>query len=122
MKDFDAARPEVPVEDRQCRFRGLVLTARRAVRPEALAAFRDAAPGSAAQDLLDYEAFISAALEPESASEWGRMRADESDPVSLQEVEDMVRWLVERASGRPTSAPSHSTRGRTPAEDTSKAA
>lgn len=114
MKNFDEERQPVrPVEERQFVLRGVTLTVRPRLRPEAMATLEDAGDHvSSLTVLAEVDKGMRMLLVPEDHDKWEAIRQNDDDPVSLDEMMAVTAWVIEVESGRPTMAPSASTDGR----------
>lgn len=119
MKDFDATRSRTR-EDRTFRLAGETFVARAKVRPEKLIAFDeladlgDDAPISETMRLIDE--VLTALIDPadDALVRYQKIRESE-DPemaVGVDDLRDVLDWLMEVITGRPTGSPSDSTSGR----------
>lgn len=95
------------------------------VRPEVLAEWEDDDEGGddgaiAAIERLDRR--ILGFLEPQDRDRWTALRQKEDSAVPFVQLREIVRWMVETQSSRPTETPSASAAGRgsTAASSTAK--
>jgi hypothetical protein len=122
VKDFDvqrAARRDKSVDDRSFVIAGETFVRRAAVRPEVLNGFDRVeadSPNSVTLTVMD-EMFLELVEGGEDGGEaedrYRALRAS-TDPETLLTLEDLsevVEWLVEEQVGRPTGSPSDSSRG-----------
>lgn len=112
MKDFDEARRARAEQDREFTIGGERFVMRAGVRPEALTAYEQLQPGTgSAKTLSVIDELVMAFVEPEddASGRWTRLRERDADPVTLQDLQQLVEWLVEGQTGRPTVPPSPST-------------
>lgn len=59
-----------------------------------------------------YDQTILAFMEPGQDEKWQKVRnADAENPLSVQDLSDLIQWLFEEVSGRPTEQPSGSSNG-----------
>ena len=119
MKNFD----DMLSKDREFTVRGETFEWRD-VRPEVLTQFDDDEPEGADEkvvwDVID--ARILQFLSPEDQKRWKELRAREERPVTIAQMNELVTWLIESQTGRPTVQPSPSEVGRGRTAATSKAA
>lgn len=87
----------------------------RYVRPEVLAEWEDMEEeenDTAAASVQRLDGRICAFLTPEDAERWKELRAREEDAIPFVQIRELVRWMVETQSHRPTETPSPSEPGR----------
>lgn len=121
MRNFDEERiqqAEATKELRKFVVGGQTLYARAFVAPEAVDSLTHEGKDSVA-DM--YDDWICELIEEEDVPKWKKIRKQAKPPLNLQNLEDLVVWLIEVAAGRPTVRPSSSRRGPAPSEGTSKA-
>lgn len=96
----------------------------RYVRPEVLAKWEDEPLEDKSEDVLKrQDARIVEFLEGEDAAErWAKLRARENDAVPLVKINDLLTWMVEVQTSRPTKPPSPSAVGRGRTAPSSRAA
>ncbi len=118
MKNFDEMKPT----DREFRVGGETFHWRD-VRPEVLTSFEPSENGAddpnAAWRLMDDQILLFIASDEHER--WKAVRAQDDDPVTIQQINAILTWLMEEQTGRPTEAPSPSGSGRTRTAATSKA-
>lgn len=116
MRDFDEERRDRVEEDRRFRIGGETFTARAFVRPEAIDDYdRMTADTPAEEALATLDRLIVDLVEDDDAADrWATMRqnTDSTTALDLTSILELVKWLVERHTGRPTAAPSPSAAGR----------
>jgi len=113
VKDFDEARRRRAEQDREFTIGGERFVMRAGVRPEVLAPYEGlTADTSPTESLQIIDELVMAFVEPtdDAARRWVRLRERDDDPVTLQDLTELVQWLVEGQTGRPTVPPSPSTR------------
>lgn len=113
MKNFDEARAERAERDRSFAIGGETFTYRASVAPEALLAWNEAAGGEVEvgerEWLKLFDETISAFLEPGQDEKWAEVRAPErDDPISIEDMTELVRWLFSETTHRPTGQSSGS--------------
>ena len=90
------------------------------VRPEVIAEWEDSPIPDKSVDAIAYiDNKIKQFIENSDGSHerWDTLRQNEEDPVSMGELDELLRWMVETQSARPTKplSPSAPGRGRTAA-------
>lgn len=122
MKDFDEARDERKSADRAFRFGGETFVMKATVRPEVMVGYESINTDTdalVALSIID-DMVISFIEGGEDAERRYRaVRAREEDAISMDDLNALVEWLISEQTGRPTSAPSASSGGRTTTEDSS---
>jgi hypothetical protein len=119
-KDFDKERAAslTPVEERQCVIGGETFTIRAKVRPEVLAPYLGMIGGLAetmtedeAINLLD--TLMGNLVVPGEAEKWARVReiADPEQALSVADMQAVIQWAIQVATGRPTEPSSPSSDG-----------
>lgn len=116
-KDFDAERRERDRTDRRPTFRlgGTVFTMRTSVKPEVIAAAEEIDEAmSTRETLATLDDVVTAFIDPKGGAhkKYREIRAREDDPVTFQDIGELVRWLVEQYANRPTAPSSSSAAGR----------
>lgn len=115
MKDFDARRKERAERDRGFTLGGETFVMKSGVRPEVLAAYESIDASATPEDkLAQMDGMVLDFLEEEKGEaekRWRKIRAIEDNPVTLQDIQDVIEWLIEAQTGRPTGQPSGSTAG-----------
>ena len=94
------------------------------VRPEVLASWEDEEVAQNSEDALkQMDARIKLFLDDSNggAKRWDELRAREENPVTMGQINDILLWMVEVQSGRPTTPPSPSDAGRGKTAASSKA-
>lgn len=109
MKNFDEEALE---QDLTFQVGGEVFQMRY-VRPEVLAAWEDEAIDEKSEELLKRQderilAFLS---DKESRDRWVALREREENAVPMVQVNELLRWMVEVQTSRPTTPPSPSVAG-----------
>jgi hypothetical protein len=85
------------------------------VRPEVLAAWEDEEAADKSEGALkQMDERIKLFLDDSNGAleRWDKLRAREDNPVSMGQINDLLLWMVEVQSGRPTIQPSPSVAGR----------
>lgn len=85
------------------------------VRPEVLAAWEDEETSEKSEGALkQMDARIKLFLDGTNGAHkrWDDIRARDDNPVSMGQINDILLWMVEVQSGRPTIQPSPSVIGR----------
>lgn len=117
MKDFDEARAERQARDRSFRIGGEEFTYRPAVAPEAILQW-SRMTGGEMPDLTEQEAIeifdetVLAFLEVGQEKKWKAVRDPKlENPLNISDLRELVSWLFEEQTGRPTGQPSDSSDG-----------
>jgi hypothetical protein len=86
----------------------------RLVRPEVIASWEDEdTPDKSIEALAYTDSKIKLFLDQNgSAERWDALRAREENPITLGQMNELLRWMVEAQSGFPTPQPAPSTPGR----------
>lgn len=117
MKNFDESRKHdhVPVEDRTFVIGGEVFVAKEDVHPSVLTAFDRLEDANVETTLAVIDETILSMVEPtdNAAERYRAVRARTDDPIKLDVMVELARWLVEMQTGRPTGQPSASAPGPT---------
>lgn len=121
MRNFDqdrAARAEAAaatVDTRTFTVCGESFVVRSSVKPDILAEFENITGDTPAAEVLSViDRLIPELLEPSpnggpSTSErWMAVRAQDEDPLTLDDMLDVTQWMVEQVTGRPTEPPAPS--------------
>jgi len=94
------------------------------VRPEVLAAWEDEEVVQKSEEALkQMDDRIKLFLDNSNGAleRWDALRARDDNPVSMGQINDLLLWMVEVQSGRPTIPPSPSATGRGKTAASSKA-
>lgn len=125
MKDFDQVRHSVADRDRRFLIAGSEFEAKGSLPADLLAAYFDALSAERNVNVAVMTAadqLIEASLtSDDQVARWRELRSsDASDPLSIRDVQDVVAYLTEVATGRPTERSSGSGRGsgKTPTSST----
>lgn len=114
MKDFDARRRERAERDRGFTLGGETFVMKPGVRPEVLAAYEsidvDASPEA---KLATMDGMILDFLDTSdgAADRYAAVRKIEDNPVTLQDIQQVIEWMIEVQTGRPTGQSSDSSPG-----------
>lgn len=125
MKDFDAVRVIREEADRQFRIGGHTFTYKPAVAPEVMMEWMRAVTGEATLDeqgwLNLFDSTTLAILEPGQEETWAKVRdRGVPHPMNLADLREVLAWLIEESTGRPTGEPPGSSNGSATAEMKSK--
>lgn len=126
-KNFDEKRSQRPartVEERTFTIGGVSLVQRdpRDVKPEALTPYEQITKESPlSTDLGAMDAIVVALLEPDSQQAWKELRARDKDVITPEDITDVLQYLIEQVTGRPTGQPSASGPGANGTEASSTA-
>jgi len=113
MKDFDIARDERSAQDRDFRIGGESFRMKSAVRPEAMIGYEGLTGETSALDALRVvdDMVISFLEGADAEARYRKLRERDEDPVSMDDLNALVEWLVTEQTGRPTQVPSPSSGG-----------
>ncbi len=115
MQDFDVKRAERSAADREFKLGGEVFVRRTGIRPERMTAYEDLTPKASSIDALKViDDLILSFLEPDGHDRYRALRERDDDPVTVSDLNDLVRWLISETTGRPTQRLSPSTPGSEP--------
>ncbi len=119
MKNFDTDRKKRQRTKEQRTFQvcGETFVMKKAIRPEALAAFDDLTEDASLRESMEIiDGMFLTLIEKDDDAEarYRAVREQEDDPLSIDDIREMIDWMVEESSGRPTGSPSVSTGGREP--------
>lgn len=118
MKDFDIQRQERKDADRDFHIGGETFTLKTGVRPEVIAKYEEITGDTPATAVIAaFDTMIIDMIEPDddAAKRWRDLREREDDPLTLDDIGELVKWAMGEMAGRPTqqSSPSPAGRGRT---------
>lgn len=122
MKNFDEAREARIGRDRSFQIGGEPFVLRSGIRPEALEEYEtmtsDTRGGEALRIIDD---LIISMIEPDGDAEarWLNLRKQDEDPITMEDMGELVDWMISEMTGRPTTAPSPSPGGRASTVDSS---
>lgn len=122
MKNFDETRTErrSSLEDRTFQLGGEVFVIRQAIKPEWMVPYEDLDPveNTSGDFVRTIDDLICAVIEPndDAVIRYRALREREEDPVDIEDLHALVRWMIETATGRPTgqrdgSSPSRTSTG-----------
>lgn len=114
MKNFDEARQARFDQDRDFQIGGQVFRARASVRPELLAPYESLDENTSASDaLVIIDDLLVAMIEPndDAHARYRTLREREEDAVGMEDLQELVKWLMEVQTGRPTEQPGGSSAG-----------
>lgn len=117
MKNFDESRQARRRTDEQRSFTigGETFMLKHGVRPEALAVFDTITEDSSIIDTMGaWDTLFRELVEDtdDAHARYQRLRDDATDPLDLDDLQELVEWMMEQVTGRPTGSPSGSTDGR----------
>lgn len=113
-KNFDEKRAaRAAFMDRNFILGGEEFTMRAAVRPEALVAYESLdASADISTTLGIIDGLIIAFLEPgpggDAHSRYRQIRERDEDPISVEDLQELVEWMMEVYTARPTEQPGES--------------
>lgn len=111
MQDFDLERRRRIAAPRTFKIAEQEFTRVSGARPETLLAWSELtgndgadrpADGERAIELMDR--LMRDLLVPESAARWAALRAVVDDPLTIQDINDVVQWVVLGVMGRPLAS------------------
>jgi len=112
VKDFDVLRKQREAQDRMFQIGGETFVRRASVRPEAVEPWESVGsnPDITSGDVIArMDETVINLIEPgpkgEAHKRWKALRAREDDAVNLGDMIDVITWLVEEQSARPTQSP-----------------
>lgn len=113
MQDFEAKRRARIDRDRQFTIGGEILIYRASVRPEAMLEWSTITPGATDDESLPLlDNLVQQFVTEQSFEKWKALRqVDGDEALNLEDITDVIEWLVERQSGRPTESSSASADG-----------
>lgn len=118
MKNFDTERDARYQADRTFRLGGEVLTYKASVAPEVILRWNKAVTGelgelSEENWLAIFDETVELILEgDESIETWRSLRRPEiANPLNIADMREVLVWLIEQATGRPTTEPQGSSAG-----------
>jgi hypothetical protein len=125
MRDFDEERRTREAADRRILIGGHEFTYKAAVAPEVIVTWNKAATGEL--DLSEdawlklFDETILAILDGGQEEKWRGVRSPEAPhPLNIGDLRALLRFLIEEATGRPTTPPSDSSPGGGATETTSR--
>jgi hypothetical protein len=112
VKNFDERRKQRAEADRLFQIGGETFVMRAGVRPEALTPYENLTPEAGASEALAViDDLIVEFIEDndDAHSRYRNLRERSDDPITMQDLQELTKWLVEQQTGRPTVPPSPST-------------
>lgn len=114
MRDFDTSRRSrhLTEDERTFTLGGQKFLVKTGVRPEALAVFDSIESTSGIEETMAAsDSVILAMLDPgdDAHTRFMAIRADDEDPLTAEDLEEIVQWMVELVTGRPPTLPTAST-------------
>lgn len=112
MKNFDEKRAQRQAIDRHFQIGGEQYVARVSVRPEKLSPYEQLKESDDITETLKIiDELIIAFIETgnDAHARYRAMREREEDAVGVEDLQDLVEWLMEIHTGRPTVPPGGST-------------
>lgn len=117
-KNFDEGRQERLARQRSFTIGGETFTYKASVAPEVYLDWSKMVGGEYGDELTEvksieiFDATIVGFLEPGQEEKWQKVRAIDAEfPLTLADMKDVVRYLFEENSGRPTGPSSDSSGG-----------
>lgn len=111
-KDFDVERTVNGAKPKRFSVGGQKFQVRPYVSAEVLGEFGRREVANFDDTLQAYDKLVKECLEPDNGKAWDKVRQEADPPLTIGAIEQIVFWLIEQVSGRPTEAPSSSRRGR----------
>lgn len=126
MKDFDAGRTakRATEEERTFKIGGETFVALRSVHPSVLSAYDKINKDTGITETLEIvdEVILQMIEDREGAhGNYLKVRANKDDPITVEDLLELVKWLLEAQTDRPTGPPSASASGPTSTEASSTA-
>ncbi len=124
MKNFDEARAakRASEDDRTFQLGGETFVALPSVHPDVLAAYDKIKPETSITETMEVvDEVIIQLIDPrdDSAGRYTSIRANKTDPLSVDDLLELVKWLMAQQTGRPTGQSSDSGSGLTSTETSS---
>lgn len=91
---------------------GETFTIRPYVSAEVLGAFGRRQVANFGDTLDAYDEFVKGCILEADAAKWDKVRAEADPPLTIGAIEQVLWWVMDQASDRPTEASSSSRRGR----------
>lgn len=112
-ENFDTKRATRINKDRSFILGGQTLQYRASVQPEVFIEWSTVKVGGTDADSLPIlDKLVTEMLVPESVTIWNELRKVADDyALSLEDITDVIEWLAEMQTGRPTEQPSASADG-----------
>ena len=113
MHNFDTKRAErSQAEPRSFQIGGETFIRKHSVRPEVMTAWEAVTPETPASETLQIvDDLIGEFLIGDGHSRWRQLRERYDDPITLEDMMEVVAWLVSEETGFPTTEPSPSSNG-----------
>ena len=111
-RDFDVERTANGQAQTTFTVGGHKFTVRRFVNADVLAQFGKRNITNFGDTMDAYDAFVKACVEEADAEQWDKVRAEADPPLTVGAVEQVLWFIMDAATGRPTEASSSSRRGR----------
>lgn len=116
MKDFDKERKarQWPAAERTFLLGGETFVAKTGIHPSQFAGYDNIETAEGVKETLAIvDDLILAMIEPDDDSHgrYLQIRANMDDPITVEDLLELVKWLVEIQTGRPTGPPSASAPG-----------
>lgn len=111
-KDFDAERSVNGKEPVTFKVGGETFTVRPHVPADVLAEFGRRQVANFGDTMDAYDAFMKSCIVEQDGEKWDKVRREADPPLTVGDVEQVLWWVLDQATGRPTEASSSSRRGR----------
>lgn len=112
VKDFDVERSANGKPAETFVVGGERFTIRQFVSAEVLADFGRREVKNFGDTMEAYDQFVKQCIEPGDAEKWDKVRKEADPPLTVGAVEQILWWVMDLVTGRPTEASSSSGRGR----------
>jgi len=119
VKNFDTQRSERnrSVEERTFQLGGETFVCRAGIKPEVLVPYEDLdGSQTASETLAVIDQMIVDCLEThdDAPARYRALRDRQDDPITLDDLTEVAKWMIETAVGRPTQQPVESSPSRDP--------
>jgi hypothetical protein len=111
-KDFDQERAVNGAKPTTFSVGGQKFTVRPYVSADVLGEFGRRQVSHFGDTLDAYDKLVKECIAEDEAAKWDKVRHESDPPLTIGAIEQIVFWLIDSVSGRPTEAPSSSRRGR----------
>ena len=122
MRDFDVDRASRLQGELEFKLGGETFRRRPGVRPEVLARYFSIAALDDEEAVRRMDETLLAFIHPDDHAKYTARREDDVDPLTLLDLSEVAKWMVEEETRRPTEASSGSSAGRSETAGTSSTA
>lgn len=112
MKNFDEKRKIRADRDRSFTIGGESFVIKSGLRPEVMLPWESIGETTAASEVLvTIDQLVHEMIEPadDAHARYDALRQRDEDPVTLEDLQELIEWLIAEQTGRPTGQPSGST-------------